>query len=89
MISLIFVVVLSTIVSCNAGSFKKMEESLHKLRSDFIIQDRAPVDEIHEVVFAIQQKNLDKLETLFYEVRKIEFFFLHLAIIRIIFLPGF
>eukprot|EP00597_Dinobryon_sp_UTEXLB2267_P003059 CAMPEP_0170068434 /NCGR_PEP_ID=MMETSP0019_2-20121128/7411_1 /TAXON_ID=98059 /ORGANISM="Dinobryon sp., Strain UTEXLB2267" /LENGTH=565 /DNA_ID=CAMNT_0010276079 /DNA_START=27 /DNA_END=1724 /DNA_ORIENTATION=- len=63
-----FLVILLTFVSCNAGSFKLIEKSLISARDDFLQSDRADINTEHEVVFAIEQNNLDKLESLFYEV---------------------
>lgn len=45
-----------------------MENSLINLREDFTRMEEAPAAVMHEVVFAVKQKNMDKLEELFYEV---------------------
>lgn len=45
-----------------------MEKSLYHLRDDYKLGAKAPVETYHEVVFSVKQKNLDKLESLFYEV---------------------
>jgi len=68
-----FILIVICFVGCKAGSFKLIEKSLISIRDDFSQSLRADVDAEHEVVFAIEQNNLDKLESLFFEVILINF----------------
>jgi hypothetical protein len=51
-----------------------MEKSLYELREDYQLGARADRSSQHEVIFAVEQRNLDKLEALLYEVKSTNFF---------------
>ena len=46
----------------------KMERSLYKLRDDYKLGAKANDEQYHEVVFAVKQRNLDRLERILSEV---------------------
>lgn len=54
-----------TLIGIVSGSFLKMESMIK--REDFVLQSKADSDADHEIVFAIKQKNLDKLESMVLE----------------------
>jgi len=47
---------------------KRIDGQPHAVRPDFRVIGKAHSDELHEVVFAIQQNNLEKLDEIFHEV---------------------
>lgn len=51
-----------------ALQYAHMESSLLHLREDFRRGEKVPGHEMHEVVFAVKQKNFEGMEKLFYEV---------------------
>ncbi len=63
----IVVTVLSTLLVADAA-FKFMESSMFQARTDFILKNRAPLDESLEVVFSVKQRNLDVVHDLLMQV---------------------
>jgi len=67
--SKVFLVLLAGIANYVQGmQYVHMENSLMNLREDFTRLQEAVPGAMHEVVFSVKQKNLDKLEELFFEV---------------------
>lgn len=64
----VLIAMLASAASANLGKFVHKEKSLVEKRSDFKNVGYSADEENHEVVFAVQQQNLDKLESLLFEV---------------------
>ncbi len=62
----LFVVMLMNFITALQTKF--IEKSLYHLRQDYKLGAKASDEQYHEDVFAVKQRNLDKLETILYEV---------------------
>jgi tripeptidyl-peptidase I len=69
-ISFLFVAIIA--LSCALAKHVLKESSNLPKRSDFRLGNRAASTLVHQVVFAIEQKNIDRLETILYDVSNMD-----------------
>jgi subtilase family serine protease len=62
---IVVIAILAVLVANGSAAFLKKEQ-MNK-RSDFVMKTKASPDMPHEVVFAVKQRNLDRLESMLME----------------------